>query len=386
MVSPPRAPGPDLPRAGGGPKPGSRPTRGLSHAEDVGLFGPTSVTWRLHAEPVMGIAGLRALLLQALHPVAAAGVARRRALGEDIWARYARTSDFLGVLTFGSTTEALTVGARAQAEYAALAADPSPDREPSADEMEMLIWVHCCLVDSAVSVLDRAGVGLTEADADRYVSEQLRTAALLGLDPADVPSDLEGLRAYFRRLRPRLRVSAAARADAEDALAPPAPSRPGDGRPPWAAVVGLAYAVLPSWARRAYALSSLPEAAALQGTGTTVALHAVRASLRGSSDVAPMPGGVPHLLSPRERLAAPIGAVPATDPGFPGALAEDFPDDVPEGFPGAADEHLAEHLAADAAEDADDADDPVADPGDDAAQDADQDAVDLPEDPHRSTD
>src|SRR5919107_1774630 len=84
---PPRAPGPDQPRAGGGPKPGSRPTRGLTHAEDVGLFGPTSVTWRLHAEPVMGIAGLRALLLQALHPVAAAGVARRRAAADGGLAR-----------------------------------------------------------------------------------------------------------------------------------------------------------------------------------------------------------------------------------------------------------------------------------------------------------
>jgi uncharacterized protein (DUF2236 family) len=275
------------------------------------------VTWRLHAEPVMGIAGLRALLLQALHPLAAAGVARRRALGEDIWARYARTSDFLGVLTFGSTTEALTVGARAQAEYAALAADPSPDSEPSAAETEMLIWVHCCLVESAISVLDRAGIGLNEDDAGRYVAEQLRTAALLGLDPADVPSDLDSLRAYFRRVRPLLRVTSAARADAEDALAERAPERPGDGRPPWASVVGLAYAALPSWARRAYALSSLPDAAALQGTAITVALQAVRASLRGSSDVAGTLGQTPLLPSARDRLAAPFRTVPAPEPDEP---------------------------------------------------------------------
>jgi uncharacterized protein (DUF2236 family) len=179
--------------------------------------------------------------------------------------------------------------------------------------MEMLVWVHCCLVDSTISVLDRAGAGLDEAEADRYVSEQLRTAALLGLDPADVPSDLNQLRGYFRRLRPQLRVSAAARADAEDALAPLEPERAGDGRPPWASVVGLAYAVLPSWARRAYALSPLPEAAALQGTGITVALHAVRSSLRGSSDVGPVPTGNPRLPSPQERLAAPIGAVGPED-------------------------------------------------------------------------
>jgi uncharacterized protein (DUF2236 family) len=292
--------------------PGGR-SRGPTHAEDVGLFGPTSVTWRLHAEPVMGIAGLRALLLQALHPIAAAGVARRRALGEDIWARYARTSDFIGVLTFGSTTEALTVGARWQAEYAALAADPSPDREPSADETEMLVWVHCCLVESTISVLDRAGVGLTEDDAGRYVAEQLRTAALLGLDPADVPADLDALRTYFRRVRPRLRVTAAARADAEDALAEQEAEFP-DGRPPWASVVGLAYAALPSWARRAYALSDVPEAAALQGPAITVGLQAVRASLRGSSDAAGTLGQTPLLPSAQDRLAAPIRAVPPPEP------------------------------------------------------------------------
>jgi uncharacterized protein (DUF2236 family) len=303
---------------GNGPRGGSRPpaggrSRGPTHAEDVGLFGPTSVTWRLHSEPVMGIAALRALLLQALHPVAAAGVARRRALGEDIWARYARTSDNLGVLTFGSTTEALTVGARWQAEYAALAADPSPDREPSADETEMLVWVHCCLVESTVSILDRAGVGLDEADAGRYVAEQLRTAALLGLDPADVPSDLDDLRSYFRRERPRLRVTSAARADAEDALAEQLPQRPGDGRPPWASVVGLAYAALPSWARRAYGLTNVPEAAALQGPAITVALQAVRVSLRGSSDAAGTVGQTPLLPSARDRLAAPIRSVPTPE-------------------------------------------------------------------------
>jgi len=168
-----------------------------------------------------------------------------------------------------------------------------------------------------VSVLDRAGVGLTEADAGRYVAEQLRTAALLGLDPADVPSDLDGLRSYFRRIRPRLRIASAARADAEDALADQEPYRPGDGRPPWASVVGLAYAALPSWARRAYGLTNLPEAAALQGTAITVALQAVRGSLRGSSDAAATLGQTPLLPSARDRLAAPISPVPAPDPDEP---------------------------------------------------------------------
>jgi uncharacterized protein (DUF2236 family) len=178
----------------------------------------------------------------------------------------------------------------------------------------MLVWVHCCLVESTISVLDRAGVGLTEDDAGRYVAEQLRTAALLGLDPADVPADLDALRSYFRRVRPRLRVTAAARADAEDALAEQEAEHSGDARPPWASVVGLAYAALPSWARRAYAMSDVPEAAELQGTAITVALQAVRASLRGSSDTVGTLGQTPLLPSARDRLAAPIRGVPTAEP------------------------------------------------------------------------
>jgi len=244
----------------------------------------------------------------------------------------------VGVLTFGSTTEALTVGARAQAEYAALAADPSPDREPSVDEIDLLTWVHCCLVDSAITVLDRAGVGIDEAEADRYVSEQLRTAALLGLDPAEVPTDLEGLRGYFRRQRPRLRVSAAARADAEDVVEPPDPTRLAEGLPKWFSLAGLAFATLPSWARRSYALPVLPGAAGLQGTAITVALHALRASLQGSPEVVPALSDqlfeTPRLPSARERLAAPAAPPAAGDPehgdviGFPGGAAsgdEDVP-------------------------------------------------------------
>ncbi|HKG48826.1 MAG TPA: oxygenase MpaB family protein [Actinomycetales bacterium] len=313
MIPTSRPPGQNGPGGGAG-RPGGGRMRGPTHAEDVGLFGPSSVTWRLHAEPVIGIAGLRALLLQAMHPVASTGVSWRRALGEDIWSRYARTAEFMGVLTFGSTTEALTVGARAQAEYAALAADPSPDREPSVDEIDLLTWVHCCLVDSAITVLDRAGVGIDEAEADRYVSEQLRTAALLGLDPGDVPTDLDSLRAYFRRLRPRLRVSAAARADAEDVVEPPPADRLAEGLPKWFSVAGLAFATLPSWARRSYGLPLLPGAAALQGTAITVALHAVRASLLGSAEAAaPALGRTPRLPSARERLAAPVSPEPQED-------------------------------------------------------------------------
>ena len=41
---------------------------------DDGFFGPASVTWRISADLAGPVAGLRALLMQALHPLAMAGV------------------------------------------------------------------------------------------------------------------------------------------------------------------------------------------------------------------------------------------------------------------------------------------------------------------------
>jgi len=50
---------------------------------DVGLFGPDSVTWKLHAEPILVLGGIRALYLQALHPRAVAAIAQNSGYRTD---------------------------------------------------------------------------------------------------------------------------------------------------------------------------------------------------------------------------------------------------------------------------------------------------------------
>ena len=59
----------------------------LRFAPDAGLFGPQSVTWRVHADPLLVLGGLRALLLQAAHPLAMAGVMAHSEFREDPWGR-----------------------------------------------------------------------------------------------------------------------------------------------------------------------------------------------------------------------------------------------------------------------------------------------------------
>lgn len=271
---------------------------------DEGLFGPGSVTWRLHADPMLGLAGLRALLLQALHPRAALGVSQNSSFRTDTWGRLTRTADYLGVTTFGSTAEAMVTGARVRAVHRSLTGtDPATGQQFTMDEPELLLWVHCCLVESVLSVLGRAGVGLTPKDADRYLREQVRAASLVGLEAAAVPADELALARYFREVRPALSLTAPAREEASYVIAPPIRARYAPvARPAWSAVAGLAFASLPRWARRLYAIPVLPGAAALHGSGTTVALYSLRATLRGVQAVVPPLREGPHLRSARLRL------------------------------------------------------------------------------------
>jgi uncharacterized protein (DUF2236 family) len=218
---------------------------------DSGLYGPGSVTWRVHADPSMALAGLRALLLQAVHPVAMAGVAAHSDFAADPWGRLLRTADYVGVTTYGTTAEAERAGARVRGIH----------RRLGLDDPHLLLWVHCVEVESFLSTAVRSGLRLSRADRDRYYAEQTRNAALVGLDPADVPATAVQIADYFHRMQPELHVTAAARRAATFVLWPPMPALVQLGtpaRPAWVALSGAAFAMLPRWARRLYRLPGAP--------------------------------------------------------------------------------------------------------------------------------
>lgn len=73
---------------------------------DPGLFGPGSVTWQLHGDPVMWVVGVRALYLQALHPRAVRGVVQNSDFRRDAWGRLLRTASFVGEITYGTAPAA----------------------------------------------------------------------------------------------------------------------------------------------------------------------------------------------------------------------------------------------------------------------------------------
>ncbi|MFD8644478.1 oxygenase MpaB family protein [Streptomyces zaomyceticus] len=216
---------------------------------DPGLFGPRSVTWQVHSDPVMWIAGVRALWLQALHPVAVRGVMINSSFREDPWGRLMRTATFVGTLSYGTTEAAETAGARVRLIH----------RRLGVDDPELLLWVHCAETDSYLSVARRSGIPLSGARADRYVDEHRTSARLVGLDPAAVPGSTAELADYFDAVRPRLAAGPDARTVEEFLRRPPvAPALVPAREVIWRRVAALAYDTLPPYAHALYGRPAPP--------------------------------------------------------------------------------------------------------------------------------
>jgi uncharacterized protein (DUF2236 family) len=233
----------------------------MDQTVDLGLFGPDSVSWRVHAEPILWVAGLRALFLQALHPRAIAGVVQNSDYRDDSWGRLMRTAEYVGTVVYGTTEDARRAGARVRGIHARLRArDPVTGEEFRVDEPDLLRWVHVTEVDSFVTTVQRAGLPLTTGDVDRYLTEQVRAAELVGLDPATIPSSAAEVAAYYEQMQPDLSLTPAATDVARFLVAPPLPYRLGwtPVRPAWVAVAAAGFGLLPKWARRLYRMPGLP--------------------------------------------------------------------------------------------------------------------------------
>jgi uncharacterized protein (DUF2236 family) len=259
------------------------------------------VTWRVHAEPILWLGGLRALFMQALHPLAMAGVAQHSDFRNDTWGRLRRTAEFVGVVTYGTTPEAMAAGARVRQVHRGLrGVEPERGERYVVADPRLLLWVHCCQVECFLTTVQLAGLGLTASESDQYVGEQVAAATLVGIPAQMVPASVADLDAYFAGIRPELRATAAARDAAQFLLAPPMPTKIVTAtlaRPAWTLLASLAFASLPRWARRMYGFPALaPTDLAVSVTSRVLAhaLNALPAAWRTG----------PHRSAALERLAA----------------------------------------------------------------------------------
>lgn len=173
-------------------------------AGDPGLFGPDSVTWRIHADfPGMLSGGLCALMLQTLHPRAIAGVWDHSNFREDLVGRLRRTTDFVAGTTYAGRDEAERLIARVRAIHSRVqgtTADGTPYR---ADDPALLTWVHVTESYGFLQGYRRYCRAVPTALADAYYAEVACVAEALGA--RDVPVREADVTAYFASVRDTLR-------------------------------------------------------------------------------------------------------------------------------------------------------------------------------------
>ena len=263
---------------------------------DDGFFGPASVTWRSTGDLSSPVAGLRALLMQALHPLAMAGVDQHSDWREDPVGRLAATSAYLATVSFGEKAAAEQAAARVRRihEYVQ-GTDPITGRPYAAGDPALLLWVHAALVESTIVARHWFGTPLEPADADRYVAEMVVAAELVGVPRDLVPASVAELTGYVESVRPELACTPAASESMAYLLDPPGLGEDLAGI--WQDIRAGAIGSLPDWACELYGYQREPM--------TDQRRNEIRQAL-GVLDAVLL--GEPGVLEARQRIAARVRA------------------------------------------------------------------------------
>lgn len=207
-----------------------------------GWFVPGDAIWTVHGSVATFLGGIRSLLLQALHPLALAGVDQHSTYREDPFGRLQRTGAFIAATTYGSQDLAEQTIRAIQSMHSRVRGSAPDGRTYSAQDPRLLLWVHIALTDSMLQAyLDYGRDGWIDPDA--YVRDMAVVARAMGVPQP--PTSVAELRAAFEDFRPELRVDADTRRTQGFILNAPLPLtlKPGykvlaraawDSLPPWA--------------------------------------------------------------------------------------------------------------------------------------------------------
>jgi uncharacterized protein (DUF2236 family) len=219
---------------------------------DEGYFGPKSVSWQVHREVTVLFGGARAMLMQAAHPLVIAGANQTGMYERNPWKRLQRTLVLQYALTFGTKAEAHAAAERINEVHERInGVDRVTGHRYDALDPELLLWVHACLVESALR-FERLTVGaLDSASRQRFHEEQMLSAELVRLPRERIPPTVAALEAYVSDTARsgELFVTDAARDVAHLFFDPP---RDAQWRPVLKAVARLAFGTLPPDVRQGY--------------------------------------------------------------------------------------------------------------------------------------
>lgn len=240
-----------------GPGPEGRPVD-PADAGDPGWFGPDSVAWRVHRDPSLLVAGVAAFTLQALHPLAMAGVAEHSAFSDDFMGRTRRTGEFVQGVVYGSSAQAERLCRIVHKAHASVIGVAPDGRPYAASDPALLEWVHIAEYLAIAAANRRFSLTpMSRAELDQYIAEVARVGEGTGV--ADPPRSWDEILDALERHRPHLAVGEYAAAGIAFLDDPPIiPSR---AKPAWRSLWAGANVCLPPVARRLLRLDepSLPD-------------------------------------------------------------------------------------------------------------------------------
>jgi uncharacterized protein (DUF2236 family) len=237
--------------------------------EAAGLFGPGSLAWRIDREVMVLAGGSCALLMQAAHPVVAAGVFEHSTYATDPFGRLRRTLTTSFDVVFGSRSRAEAAIRRVNAFHGAIHGRRPDDGSPyTALDAEALLWVHATLIDTALRVYGRFVAPLSAAEEQAYHEEAALVAELLGVPTPILPPTIVELRGWMAGMIADRRVAVTPAAlEIASTVLHPLRWVPGVA---WEAAHLVSIATLPDALRRQYGIAWSP--AREQGVTTLAAL------------------------------------------------------------------------------------------------------------------
>lgn len=218
--------------------------RALETGDDEGWFGPGSAVWEVHSGIPTVVAGIRALLMQTLHPGAMAGVHDHSRYREDPLGRLSGTVRWVLTTSFADRQNAADgcewvsrLHEKVRGEYATASGEMRPY---GAGDPDLIGWVHCVFADAFIGSHETWG-GPVPGGSDQYVREWAKAGELMGMEsPPHSRAELDAaIASYLPVLQRDKRVDDAVR---------------WIRNPPLGAGVGPAYRIL-----FAGAVASLPD-------------------------------------------------------------------------------------------------------------------------------
>jgi uncharacterized protein (DUF2236 family) len=173
----------------------------------AGIFGPSSISWKVNRESALFLGAGRAALLQLAHPWVAAALDRHSNLRNDPLARFHNTFRVVFTMIFGTLSQALAASrhlyqlhTRIKGELPESVAGHPKGSPYEANEVNALLWVYATLIESALLAYDSVLPPLSHTEREAYYNESKTLAALFGIPPEALPVDWSGFEAYNRAM------------------------------------------------------------------------------------------------------------------------------------------------------------------------------------------